>query len=754
VAEPGPPNRWRRFDVWDERPLRLDKFAIEDPSTGFCAMQSPNDPTPSLVIRNGRVAAMDGVPEAGFDMVDWFIANHHLDLAVAEEAMAADSLAFARDMVDINVPREQLVRLARGMTPAKLAEIISALSTMELAFAQTKLRTRRQPGNQAHVTNAKDCPLQLAADSAIAVLLGFNEIETTLRVARNCWTAALACAVGAAVGKGDVLFQCSIEEAEELRIGMAGFTSYAETVSVYGTEEAFVDGDDTPWSKTFLAAAYASRGMKMRSTSGAGSELLMGFHDARSMLYLEARCLCIQRGMGVQGTQNGGIDGAPLANSVPGGGRELVGENVLAALLDLECASGNDASTTESEIRVGAKIMPTLMSGSDLITSGFGAIHRYDNSFGASLYNAEELEDFLAVQRDYLLEGGLRSIEPGEAWATRERAVAAIAAVLEELGLATIEPRMSASVVAASGSNETETLSLGQVGAISEAIRSRALTGADVVRALVRRGFVAEARNLHAMLLRRVPGDYLQTASIIREGRVVSAVNDPNQYSGPGTGYVMSAERRAEIARFRDAVDRDAVLRQEGSIRRDEQSRYTLTECGHAMPGNDPAEIVIGLSPTWNVALFKTTADHPLSAVLRALIEGIDEGGGRARVVRIRHTADTSFVGLSAARLAGSGYGIGIQAKGTAVLHQRDRLPHMNLELFSMAPMVALEHYRALGRNAARHANGEQPEPIRIPYAGESLGGRFYVRTALLYAIETAAVDPAATALDLEVRFT
>ena len=60
---------------------------------------------------------------------------------------------------------------------------------------------------------------------------------------------------------------------------MAGFTSYAETVSVYGTEKAFIDGDDTPWSKAFLATAYASRGIKMRCTSGAGSELLMGFHE-------------------------------------------------------------------------------------------------------------------------------------------------------------------------------------------------------------------------------------------------------------------------------------------------------------------------------------------------------------------------------------------------------------------------------------------------------------------------------------------
>ena len=60
----------------------------------------------------------------------------------------------------------------------------------------------------------------------------------------------------------------SLEEAEELRIALAGFTSYTETMSVYGTEGAFVDGDDTPWSKAFLTAAYASRGLKARCTSG------------------------------------------------------------------------------------------------------------------------------------------------------------------------------------------------------------------------------------------------------------------------------------------------------------------------------------------------------------------------------------------------------------------------------------------------------------------------------------------------------
>jgi len=207
---------------------------------------------------------MDGVLERDFDMIDRFIARHHLDVAVAPEAMAMEASTVARMLVDMNVPREELVRLAHGMTPAKLAQCVSQLNALEIAFAYSKMRARKTPGNQAHVTNAKDDPLQLAADAATAVAFGFDEVETTMRVSRNAWSNALACAVGAAVGRWGTLFQCSSEEAEELMIGMAGFTSYAETVSVYGTERAFMDGDDTPWSKAFLATAYASRGIKAR----------------------------------------------------------------------------------------------------------------------------------------------------------------------------------------------------------------------------------------------------------------------------------------------------------------------------------------------------------------------------------------------------------------------------------------------------------------------------------------------------------
>ena len=130
-------NRWRRFDDWDERPLRLDNFAVEDPDNGFAAFVSPHDPRPGLSIADGRVVSMDGIPEAEFDIVDLFIARHHLDPAVAEEAMAMPSAEIARMLVDMNVPRAELVRLAHGMTPAKLAEVVAQLSAVEITFAPT-----------------------------------------------------------------------------------------------------------------------------------------------------------------------------------------------------------------------------------------------------------------------------------------------------------------------------------------------------------------------------------------------------------------------------------------------------------------------------------------------------------------------------------------------------------------------------------------------------------------------------------------
>jgi propanediol dehydratase large subunit len=70
--------------------------------------------------------------------------------------------------------------------------------------------------------------------------------------------------------------------------------------------------------------------------------------EGRSMLYLEARCVALARAIGAQGVQNGGIDGASVAASVPRGLRELMAENLMVMMRNLESCSGNDALTVPS----------------------------------------------------------------------------------------------------------------------------------------------------------------------------------------------------------------------------------------------------------------------------------------------------------------------------------------------------------------------------------------------------------------------
>ena len=169
------------------------------------------------------------------------IATQALDLECAEEAMSLRHKSTRVCWRTSNVPREAIAGLIAGCTPAKLCDIIGHLNVLEMMMGLSKMRIRRKPANQAHVTNWREHPALLAADAAEAALRGFAEVETTVRVARFAPFNALAILVGTQTGRGGVLTQCSVEEALGLRLAMKGLTSYAETLSVYGTEKTFVD---------------------------------------------------------------------------------------------------------------------------------------------------------------------------------------------------------------------------------------------------------------------------------------------------------------------------------------------------------------------------------------------------------------------------------------------------------------------------------------------------------------------------------
>src|SRR6185503_17589219 len=107
-----------------------------------------------------------------------------------------------------------------------------------------------------------------------------------------------------------------------------------------------------------------------------------------------------------------------------------------------------------------------------------------------------------------------------------------------------------------------------------------------------------------------------------------------------------------------------------------------------------------------------------------------------SRVVRVRRSIDLGRIGWTAARLSGSGVSVGLQAKGTALIHRADLPPLSNLELFSIAPRVTAELYRRLGRNAARYAKGAPVEPLLLPESSEPLGPRYHARVVQLVALE------------------
>ncbi|WP_091322618.1 propanediol/glycerol family dehydratase large subunit [Geodermatophilus ruber] len=546
------PRRSRRTEILENRPVNLDGFVEEWPEKGLVAMDSDYDPAPSVRVENGRIVELDGTTRDQFDFMDTFIADHAIDVASAERANAIPSEEIARMLIDTHVSRNEVLAVTRGLTPAKILDVVELMNVVEIMQGMQKMRARRTPANQGHSTSARDNPIQVAADAAEGAMRGFAELETTLGVVRYAPLVAIALQVGAQVGRGGVLTQCALEEATELELGMRGITAYAETISVYGTEPVFVDGDDTPWSKAFLASAYASRGIKMRFTSGTGSEVQMGNAEGKSMLYLEIRCILMAKGAGVQGLQNGSISCIGVPGAVPGGIRAVAAENLVASMVDLECASGNDQSFSHSAMRRTARLMPQLLPGTDFVCSGYSGVPNADNMFAGSNFDTEDYDDWNTIQRDLQVDGGLRHVREAEILQVRNKAARALQALFSHLDLPPITDEEVEAATYADSSNDYPLRDVLADLKGAQAVMDRGITGLDLVRGLEATGFHDVAENLLAVLRQRVSGDLLQTSAVLTaELTPLSAINDPNDYQGPGTGYRLQGERWEQLKKLR-----------------------------------------------------------------------------------------------------------------------------------------------------------------------------------------------------------
>lgn len=168
-----------------------------------------------------------------------------------------------------------------------------------------------------------------------------------------------------------------------------------------------------------------------------------------------------------------------------------------------------------------------------------------------------------------------------------------------------------------------------------------------------------------------------------------------------------------------------------------------------AEKGTNPKEVVIGVGAAFQKEIQRTICGIELDDVLKHIKAGIEEEGMIPRVVKILDTSDVCFMALEAAKLSGSGIGIGIQSKGTTVIHQRDLYPLSNLELFPQAPLMDLETYLQIGKNAAKYVKGEQVVPV--PCTNDPMSRpKYQVKAALMHIAETEQLDPALGIIEWE----
>jgi len=187
-------------------------------------------------------------------------------------------------------------------------------------------------------------------------------------------------------------------------------------------------------------------------------------------------------------------------------------------------------------------------------------VPNYDNMFAGSNCDIEDVDDYLALQRDFRVDGGLKPVSEDEVIAARNKAARAMQAVFEEFGFPPITDEEVELATYANGSKDVGTRNVPEDLKAAERLMKEGITGIDVAKALAKRGFRDIAASLVMMMKQRVSGDYLQTSAwIASDGTVYSAVNDPNTYQGPGTGYQMSEERWNEIKAIPWAVNPEDI---------------------------------------------------------------------------------------------------------------------------------------------------------------------------------------------------
>lgn len=173
-------------------------------------------------------------------------------------------------------------------------------------------------------------------------------------------------------------------------------------------------------------------------------------------------------------------------------------------------------------------------------------------------------------------------------------------------------------------------------------------------------------------------------------------------------------------------------------------------EKGKAVKGSNPKEVVIAVSPAFGTRLKETIKGMPLRTLLKEVCAGIEEEGMTPRLIKVYGSSDLAIIASIGSKLSGSGISIGLQSRGTAVIHQKDLVPLDNLELLPQCPLYEKENYRALGKNAAKYVSSSHPEPVEA-LNDFMVPSKFLVRSTLLHFREVALVDKEKSPVELEL---
>jgi propanediol dehydratase large subunit len=356
------------------------------------------------------------------------------------------------------------------------------------------------------------------------------------------------------------------------------------------------------------------------------------------------------------------------------------------------------------------------------------------------------MDDWCVLQRDMQIDGGIVPVQEGDVLVVREQAARALQSLFGIFGFPPItEEEVQAAISAYSSEDMPDRDKVADIESAQRLLDGR-LSAIDVVAALQEAGYEGIADRILEMQRQRVKGDYLQPAAIFNDQlQVLSGLTDPNNYQGPGSGYRVEGERWSRLKAIPKAWDPKGYLE---SLFDTPQGEW-LKEGAPAQVGVSP-EVVISLGPAFGKALGRTIGNLEHQEVLNAMLQGIEGEGVKARIIRVYHTSDCAFIGHAGAKLSGSGVAIGIQSKGTTVIHHKDLAPLENLELFPQAPNLDLDTYRQIGRNAARYATDKSTSPVAIK-VDNTARLRLIVQATLLHWYETQQIDDDKLPAELQV---